>query len=82
MGNRARVYCDRCSIYDITEAGMKEFVTSVDQAQREKLADMARVAPVGKVLVIIKATSGEVHYDDKESKADKPGPNWLSQPDL
>jgi len=82
MGNRARVYCDRCSTYDITEAGRKEFVSSVSQAQRDKLADMAPDAPSGKVLVIIKAASGGVHYEDKESKADKPAPHWLLQPDL
>ena len=41
---------------------------------------MARNAPSGKVLVIIKAASGGVHYEDKASKADKPAPHWLSKP--
>ena len=80
MGNRARVYCDQCSIYDITEGGLKEFVSSVGQARRDELAQLARDASSGSVLVIIKSANGGVHYEDKESKADRPAPHWLPEP--
>lgn len=71
--NRARVYCARCTTFDLTRSVHENLVGST-AAYREHLCGLARRAPSGSLLVITKDGCG---YEDKETKVDRPAPDWL-----
>jgi hypothetical protein len=78
MGNRARIYCDQCSAFDITERAFKKIIEASD-AYRKRLSQKAKTAPEGKLLVVL-VNQNEVNenYELRESKTDRPAPQWLT----
>ena len=77
-GMRARVYCDTCTIFDITRMAFDE-IASAPPEHLAGLSGLARTAPEHQVLVITRTQSGGSRYEAKESKADRSAPTWLPQ---
>lgn len=73
---RARVYCDRCTVFDITRMAHDE-IAAAPAEHLAALSDRARAAPAGELLVIARRLSGGATYEARESKADRPAPSWL-----
>lgn len=75
-GMRARVYCDRCTAFDITRMAQDE-IAAAPRERQAALSGRARAAPAGQLLVITREASGGASYEARESKADRPAPPWL-----
>lgn len=75
-GMRARVYCERCTIFDITRMAHDE-IAAAPPERLAALSERARAAPAGELLVITRQLSGGATYEAKDSKADQPAPSWL-----
>ena len=69
-GNRARVYCDSCSTYDITRLGFKELI---DKPVLERLK-VNTFAPKGKIVILKQEKSVT---EDFFSLVDSSPPAWF-----
>jgi hypothetical protein len=77
--NRARIYCDSCTPFDITRTGHSK-ISGPDAALRAKdLARYAQSTPAGKILAI---TAEGAAYEERQSKPDRPAPDWLEAPSI
>jgi hypothetical protein len=69
-GNRARVYCDSCSTYDITRPGFKELIDKSVQERQKKNS----IAPEGK---IVEFRRGMSVTKKVAPIVDRPRPDWF-----
>lgn len=74
-GNRARIYCENCSTYDITRQG-KIWLDSLE-SNRELAQHKLKNIHENKILVIFVGES-KFRIENKESKSDRAAPDWLT----
>ncbi len=77
-GNRARVYCERCTPFDVTRR-VSQWLRDSPTVRREQLSAMAKAAPEGKLLVLTYGEQIFANYENREPKVDRPAPDWLRE---
>lgn len=77
IGNRARIYCQKCSRFDVTKR-VFDWLKESSSERRAHLSRMAKAAPPGKILILTYKEQVNANYEEWVSKEDRPAPEWLT----